>query len=363
VDRPAARAIPPPALPGTPNLWTLEELVDVDGPLEDPDSAWLGADEHAAALDDLRAIESVAPPPPHSDLPPGAESVGAVCSPLFASTAPPGPMTVSLTPPSEDDYEVDATIARWEHDLQAPRRSGLVAIGTAALLVAAGVFLWTRGPAHMPSAAAPATAGFEARGAELARDGDPVAVAPPDTAAVEAATPRDEAVPTTPAAVTTAATATRAAPAARVPPPPPDTAEPAPVGPAPTADFAAGVMTPPPAPAFDPSEVAAAMNLAAPPPAEPAGPAFDREAASRALADAELRAAHCASAFEERTGAIGGEVAVTFAPSGRVTSANVSGSHFAGRLEGSCVARELRAATVPPFVGDPVTVRRRIVLR
>ena len=105
------------------------------------------------------------------------------------------------------------------------------------------------------------------------------------------------------------------------------------------------------------------MNLAAPEPSEPAGPVFDTGAASRALADAELRAAPCRNAFEEREGAIGGEVAVTFAPSGHVTSTIVAGPRFSGRLEGSCVARIFRAARVPAFVGEPVTVRRRIQLR
>jgi hypothetical protein len=49
---------------------------------------------------------------------------------------------------------------------------------------------------------------------------------------------------------------------------------------------------------------------------------------------------------------------VTFAPSGRVTSANVSGGDFGGSPVGSCVASVFRRASVPAFSGDPVTVSK-----
>jgi hypothetical protein len=41
-------------------------------------------------------------------------------------------------------------------------------------------------------------------------------------------------------------------------------------------------------------------------------------------------------------------VTVTFASSGRVTTANVA-PPFAGTPTGSCIARAVRSATVPPF--------------
>jgi hypothetical protein len=41
-------------------------------------------------------------------------------------------------------------------------------------------------------------------------------------------------------------------------------------------------------------------------------------------------------------------VAITFASSGRVTTANVA-PPFAGTPVGSCIARAVRAATVPAF--------------
>jgi hypothetical protein len=52
-------------------------------------------------------------------------------------------------------------------------------------------------------------------------------------------------------------------------------------------------------------------------------------------------------------------VVVTFAPSGRVTTANVGGV-YAGTLTGSCIAGRFRAATVPAFEGSHVTVSKTI---
>jgi hypothetical protein len=56
-------------------------------------------------------------------------------------------------------------------------------------------------------------------------------------------------------------------------------------------------------------------------------------------------------------------VTVTFAPSGRVTSANISGPPFAGTATGGCIASTLRRATIPPFEGDRITVSKTVVIR
>ena len=55
-------------------------------------------------------------------------------------------------------------------------------------------------------------------------------------------------------------------------------------------------------------------------------------------------------------------VAITFASSGRVTTAQVQ-APFAGTPAGSCIAREGRAATVPPFSRPTFTVNYPFVLR
>jgi hypothetical protein len=55
-------------------------------------------------------------------------------------------------------------------------------------------------------------------------------------------------------------------------------------------------------------------------------------------------------------------VSVTFAPSGRATATSVAGE-LAGTEVGGCVARLFRAAKVPPFAGDPVTVSKSFTVQ
>ena len=90
-------------------------------------------------------------------------------------------------------------------------------------------------------------------------------------------------------------------------------------------------------------------------PAAAGGAPFSRSAAISALGSA----AGAASGCKKPDGPTGrGRVSVTFAPSGRVTTAVVSGGPFAGTSVGGCVAGVFRRASVPPFVGSPVTVHK-----
>jgi hypothetical protein len=57
-----------------------------------------------------------------------------------------------------------------------------------------------------------------------------------------------------------------------------------------------------------------------------------------------------------------GKALVTFAPSGRATTANVTGSSFGGTPVGGCVANIFRRAKIPPFTGDPVTVSKSFTI-
>ncbi len=82
---------------------------------------------------------------------------------------------------------------------------------------------------------------------------------------------------------------------------------------------------------------------------------FDKGAASAALSSAASAATSCKRA-DGPTGT--GRVLVTFAPSGRVTTANVTGGGFGGTSVGGCVASVFRSARVPPFEGSPVTVSK-----
>jgi hypothetical protein len=87
---------------------------------------------------------------------------------------------------------------------------------------------------------------------------------------------------------------------------------------------------------------------------------FDKAAASAALQVAESQAAACRSAGDP-SGTT--RVVVTFAPSGRVTSATVSGAPFAGTATGGCIAGRFRSAQVPPFEGNYVTVTKTVLVQ
>ena len=88
--------------------------------------------------------------------------------------------------------------------------------------------------------------------------------------------------------------------------------------------------------------------------------AFDRVAANAALNAAAGQASACRKEGDP-TGAAA--VVVTFAPSGRVTSANVQGPPFAGTATGGCIAAAMRRAKVPPFSGAHVTVGKTVAIR
>jgi hypothetical protein len=107
--------------------------------------------------------------------------------------------------------------------------------------------------------------------------------------------------------------------------------------------------------------------VAPPPPVVPPPPApvteageFDRAAARAALARAASAAASCKQA-DDPVG--GGKVSVTFAPSGRVTSARIMGAPFQGTRIGGCIAATFHAVSVPPFTGDPVVVTKDVGIR
>jgi predicted Zn finger-like uncharacterized protein len=92
---------------------------------------------------------------------------------------------------------------------------------------------------------------------------------------------------------------------------------------------------------------------------EPAGastaPPFSKASAISALTGAAGAAGGC----KKPGGPTGtGKVQVTFAPSGRVTSATVMGAPFAGTAVGGCVAAAFRRAKVPAFSGNAVTVSK-----
>ena len=85
---------------------------------------------------------------------------------------------------------------------------------------------------------------------------------------------------------------------------------------------------------------------------------FDFEAAMSAVAAQHIGPVQCGL---DAVGAV--PVSITFAPSGHATRAVVENGALRGTDAGSCVARALRAVTIPPFSGDAATVRTSVLLR
>nr|PZN27455.1 MAG: hypothetical protein DIU78_05035 [Pseudomonadota bacterium] len=230
----------------------------------------------------------------------------------------------------------------------APRRRSPLLIG-GLLIVAAGVgagaALVLPDLLSSKDAAAPTASAAAPSAPVSAAAPQPEASAP--SAPPSASASAEEEPSSTPS--TAPATARPERPERAVPPaaaaPPAPAARPAPPDEATSAEGG----TPKPTPASPAAQL--------PKPAEPAAaeaPPFDQAAAKATLMTAASHAASC----KQPGGPTGtGRALVTFAPSGRVTKAEVTGD-FAGTPVGSCVARIFRNAKVPAFSGDAVTVAK-----
>jgi hypothetical protein len=188
----------------------------------------------------------------------------------------------------------------------------------------------------------------------------PSSLPPPPPIAAEQA-------PTPPAAVTTAAPTAIAPTAAETAAPAPSTKEAEPAlaaNPGTTKpETAKPEATKPEAAkpeAAKPEAAPTPVPEAPAPPPPSSGPEFDKAAANAALGSAAGAASGCRAPDDPQGTA---RVSVKFAPSGRVTSALVSGPPFAGTATGSCIAKAFRGISVPPFSGDPVTVSKSINIR
>ena len=108
---------------------------------------------------------------------------------------------------------------------------------------------------------------------------------------------------------------------------------------------------------------ATAEPTKAPPPKPPdtggEKPPFNKGAAASAIGALKGAAQGCKQADGPQGHA---RVSVTFAPSGRVTVATVTGPPFAGTPVGGCIAATFRRATVPPFSGSNVTVHTSVAI-
>ncbi len=240
-----------------------------------------------------------------------------------------------------------------------PARKGAWVVGALALAAAAVVAfrVTSKGddaPASQVQKSAPTAATTEAapviqptaRATE--EPAAPVAVA----TSTGAAAPSDKPAAPVVASKEKEATPSAHAPVALAPKEPAAPAEsPKPVAPKPEA---------PPVVAAAPPPVAAPPPAAAPPP-PPAGGGgeFNRAAAKSALASAAAAAAGCKQP-DDQPGAA--KITVTFSPSGRVSSALVTGGSLQGTRSGGCIAAAFHGISVPPFQGDPVTVFKDVAV-
>jgi hypothetical protein len=144
-------------------------------------------------------------------------------------------------------------------------------------------------------------------------------------------------------------------------------AAPAAVSP-PAAEPQAAVETPEaqpphPAPSSTPSDNGSGIVVVNNPKARAAGtapgngPAFDAQAAGRAIADAAARATSCRR-LDQPTGRA--TITVTFGPSGKVSTANIYGLKFPSASVRNCMGSVLYQARVPAFTGAPVTVKKSV---
>ena len=115
------------------------------------------------------------------------------------------------------------------------------------------------------------------------------------------------------------------------------------------------------------AKTTAVMPAALPPPTSspsewpspPEALPFDRDAALVAIRGAESRALACKHGGDPTPPV---EAFVTFGPDGEVLHARIAGD-LERTSVGGCLLKVLRTATVPPFAGAPVTVKRRIARR
>jgi hypothetical protein len=152
---------------------------------------------------------------------------------------------------------------------------------------------------------------------------------------------------------------------------PPVNAQGTPATPAPgTAAATARPKTPAPtgmAPSNDPAARNPATHEPAPPspaaPIEPRPPVgtepFDAAAARVALDASAAQASSCRKPGDPSGVAV---VVITFSPTGRVTTANISGPPFAATPTGGCIASTLRKTKIPAFAGDMVTVKKTVTI-
>jgi cytoskeletal protein RodZ len=275
--------------------------------------------------------------------PPTADSWAAPPKPRAASSAVDGPASSHRSDSPRSRRNVVAPEAKSDPPpAPKPRRSVVALPVLLVLAAAAGFLIWKRSavPVETTARVEPSSPAPTAETPAVAPDPTPPAVAAATTMTAEGDDVTFETTPQRPASKAVA--------------------EQKPLAPPSTQSTEAPVLQPkkvetpteppPPAPKEDPKPAS---------PSEPSGP-FDRAAAAAALTASASAASACRKEGDPSGTA---SVVITFAPSGRVTSANIGGPPFAGTPTGGCIAAALRKTRVPPFEGERVTVSKTIVVQ
>lgn len=280
---------------------------------------------------------------------------------LFAPVAfPSDPLGALEVPAESDDSQDDAklapalapALAPVEPTMPAERAGGsklgmYIGIGAAAVVVLLGIgFLAMRGPSNEVS---PTPAVTTAQPDETATSVStaPVTGTPTTAEAPKDVPPSDTAQNAEPkgtaAAVTAVATTTA-------------TSEPTSTSQPTTTSTATAT-----APATEPTKTTPEPTSTKPPePPKPppgGGGEFNKSAAKASIGALKGAAQGCKQPGGPQGHA---KVAITFAPTGRVTVATVVGPPFAGTPVGGCIASVFRGASVPPFSGANVTVQTSV---
>jgi hypothetical protein len=100
-----------------------------------------------------------------------------------------------------------------------------------------------------------------------------------------------------------------------------------------------------------PLALSATVHAKPKPAPPPQGPTFDKEAAAKALQTVEL--VKCKAPGGPRGE---GHATITFNPEGVVGEVKVDRGPYVGSPVAGCIAKQYKAAKVPGFTGQPVTV-------
>ena len=98
-----------------------------------------------------------------------------------------------------------------------------------------------------------------------------------------------------------------------------------------------------------------------PVPKHPEPQIFDKTVANQSLKEAANQASFCRS--QNDPSGVAKVMVVFSSKTGKATQAQVNGPPFAGTLTGSCIAKTMRTAKVPPFDGKDITVSKTLTIK